>query len=56
MIKAVKGLIFSAITIGNMIAIVPTGPIPGKTPIRVPINDPITTARIFVGTKMTEKP
>jgi hypothetical protein len=34
---------------GSRILIVPEGPIPGRTPIKVPINTPKKQKRIFIG-------
>jgi hypothetical protein len=42
--------------IGRRMAIVPTGPIPGSTPIRVPINTPIKQEERLVGVNAVLKP
>jgi hypothetical protein len=41
---------------GKKIDIAPTGPNPGKTPIRVPKTDPKKQKRIFIGWKTTWMP
>jgi hypothetical protein len=41
---------------GKRMEMVATGPIPGRTPIRVPINTPKKQKRRFVGIKATLKP
>jgi hypothetical protein len=51
MIVAVTGEI--PIVIGRRIAIVPTGPIPGRTPINVPRNTPTRQKKRFVRLKQT---
>src|SRR5689334_5613884 len=42
--------------IGNRMAMVASGPMPGSTPIRVPTKQPIRQSRIFVTEKATENP
>lgn len=42
--------------IGKRIDMVPTGPIPGKTPISVPINTPMKQDKRLAGVRATEKP
>jgi hypothetical protein len=42
--------------VGNRIAMAPVGPIPGKTPIRVPIKTPMKQYKMFAGMRATENP
>ena len=41
---------------GNKMEIAPTGPIPGKTPINVPIKQPPKISARFGSSKATDKP
>jgi hypothetical protein len=41
---------------GNNIAIAPVGPMPGKTPMSVPIRTPIKQYRKLMGVEIVEKP
>lgn len=41
---------------GSKMAMVPIGPIPGNTPMKVPIDTPRKTAQRFACVKRTEKP
>ena len=42
--------------IGSNMAIVATGPTPGKTPISVPTSAPMRQNNMFIGESATEKP
>jgi hypothetical protein len=47
---------FSPKLIGNSMAMVATGPMPGRTPMRVPRSAPIKQKRRFAGVVTAEKP
>src|SRR3989304_3274291 len=42
--------------VGNRIASVATGPMPGSTPTRVPMSAPIRQKRTLIGVRATENP
>src|SRR5258706_1645370 len=46
----------SAYVVGNSIAIVATGPMPGSTPISVPISEPNSAYRRLTGLNATPNP
>ncbi|MNS51212.1 hypothetical protein D3C72_838800 [compost metagenome] len=55
-INAVSGGRFMAKAMGISIATPLTGPRPGNTPTRVPMNEPIIATRILVSVSATPKP